>query len=128
MDWQSILLSVLGIIITALASWAAERAIALINSKLNNSKYAKYLVDATNIITGAVKSTYQTYVQALKDKDMFTLEAQAEALSKAKEIAIGQLSLEVKKYLEENFGEVESWINSQIESVIYDLKNINNNN
>lgn len=123
MEWQSVLLSVVSIVLTALVTWGAERLIALINCKLNNSKYAKYLVDATNIIATAVKSTYQTYVQSLKNEDMFTKETQGKALVQAREMAISQLSCEVKNYIGKNFGNVEVWINSNIESIIYDLKN-----
>ena len=91
MNIQTILLSALGIIITTLVTWGTERLIALINSKLKNTKYAKYLTDAVGIVSRAVKTTYQTYVEALKDKNAFTGEAQLEALNKAKDIAMAQL-------------------------------------
>ena len=123
MDWQAILLSIIGIVLTALVSWGAERLIALINSKLANSKYAKYLTGAVDVITRAVKTTYQTYVQSLKDKDMFTADAQKEALAKAGEMALSQLTDDSKKWIESNFGDVKTWISNTIESVIYDLKN-----
>lgn len=123
MNWQAILLSVISIVLTALVSWGAERLIALINSKLANSKYAKYLTSVVDVITRAVKTTYQTYVETLKDKNMFTADAQKEALSKAGEMALAQLSEDSKKWIETNFGDVKTWIANTIESVIYDLKN-----
>ena len=123
MDWQTILLSIISIVLTALISWAAERLIAFINSKISNSKYAKYLTDAVAVITRAVKTTYQTYVQSLKDKDMFTAEAQKEALTMAKDMTLKQLSTDVKQYITDNFGDIETWLNGKIESIIYDLKN-----
>ena len=60
MNWQAILLSVISIVLTALVSWGAERLIALINSKLANSNYAKYLSSVVDVITRGVKTTYQT--------------------------------------------------------------------
>lgn len=123
MDWQTILLSIISIVLTALISWAAERLIVFINSKISNSKYAKYLTDAVGVITRAVKTTYQTYVQSLKDKDMFTAEAQKEALTMAKDMVLKQLSTDVKQYITDNFGDIETWLNGTIESLIYDLKN-----
>ncbi|MDE5910774.1 MAG: hypothetical protein K2H24_00410, partial [Clostridia bacterium] len=99
--------------------------IALINAKLANTKYAKYLTCAVDIITNAVKSTYQTYVEVLKDKDAFTADAQKEALNKAKEIALAQMTVEVKNYIANNFGDVEVWVSNTLESTIYDLKNKN---
>lgn len=125
MDIQTILLSALSIVITALVTWGTERLIALINSKIKNTKYAKYLADSVDIVSRAVKTTYQTYVEALKDKNMFTSDAQVEALNKAKDIAVSQLSAEMKTFIETNFGDVEKWLTSTIESVIYDLKNKN---
>jgi hypothetical protein len=123
MNWQAILLSVISIVLTALVSWGAERLIALINSKLANSKYAKYLTSVVDVITRAVKTTYQTYVETLKNKDMFTADAQKEALSKAGEMALAQLSEDSKEWIKTNFGDVKVWISNTIESVIYDLKN-----
>ena len=125
MDWQSIVLSVIGIVLTALVSWATERLIALINSKISNAKYAKYLTDAVDVVTRAVKTTYQTYVEALKKDpgNAFTAEAQKEALAKACELVREQLGADVQKYIEENFGGFEQWMKNAIESVIYDLKN-----
>lgn len=127
MNLQTILLSALSIVVTALVTWGTERLIALINTKLQNTKYTKYLTDAVDIISRAVKTTYQTYVEGLKNNDMFTSEAQKEALVKAKEIALSQLSTEIKTFVESNFGNVEQWIETTIESVIYDLKNVGKN-
>lgn len=123
MDWQTILLSIISIVLTGLVTWAAERLIAFINSKIANTKYAKYLTDAVDVITRAVKTTYQTYVQSLKDKNMFTAEAQVDALIMAKDMALKQLSNDVRQYITNNFGDVETWIEGTIESIIYDLKN-----
>lgn len=123
MNLQTILLSALSVVVTALVTWGTERLIALINTKLKNTKYTKYLTDAVDIISRAVKTTYQTYVEGLKNEDMFTVEAQNRALVKAKAIALSQLSGDIKSFVETNFGDVEQWIESTIESVIYDLKN-----
>ena len=123
MDWQSILLSVVSVVLTALASWLTQRLIAWINSKISNSKNAKYITEAVEVVARAVKVTYQTFVQTLKDKNIFDKEAQLQALNQAKEMALSQLSQDVKDYIESNFGDIESWINNMIESTIYDLKN-----
>lgn len=123
MNWQGILLSAIGIVLTALVSWGSERLIKLINTKLANSVYAKCLTSAVDVIVGAVKTTYQTYVEVLKNEDMFTAEAQKEALTKASDMALAQLTDETKKWIATNFGDIKQWIANTIESVIYDLKN-----
>ncbi len=126
MNWQEILLSVVSIVLTALISWLTQRLIVWINSKIANSKYAKYLTEIVDIVSRAVKATYQTYVQSLKDKNMFTKDAQLFALQQAKDMILAQLSQGAKKYIENNFGDLEQWLNSMIESTIYELKNQNN--
>ncbi len=123
MDWQTLLLSALSIVLTALVTWLSERLITYLNTKITNTKYAKHLTDAVSIVMGAVKSTYQTYVEELKDKNMFTKEAQKEALNRAKDIALAQLSQELKTFIETNFGDLEKWIQEAVESSLYDLKN-----
>ncbi len=125
MDWQTILLSIGGVILTALVSWGGERLIAWLTTKINNTLYTKHLTNAVDVITCAVKATYQTYVQALKDKNMFTVEAQRAALQKACETALSQLSVSTQKWVKANFGDINKWIYTTIESVIYDLKNNN---
>lgn len=122
MDLQTVLFSVLGVILTALGTWIAERIIAWINAKLDGDKNAKYLVDAVNIVTGAVKATYQTYVQSLKDKGLFDKDAQDKALKSARNIAVEQLTEGTKNYIIEHYGDLETWITNAIESVLYDLK------
>lgn len=123
MDWQTLLLSAVSIILTALVTWLSQRLITWLNSKISNSKNAQYLTDAVDVVTRAVKVTYQTYVEALKNKDMFDKDAQIEALKQARDMVLAQLSQDVKDYIEKNFGDVEGWINGMIESTIYDLKN-----
>ena len=109
MNWQPIVLSVIGIVLTALVSWATERLIALINSKISNTKYAKYLTDAVEVVTRAVKTTYQTYVETLKKDptNAFTADAQKEALGKACDLVREQLSGDIQDYIEKNFGGFE---------------------
>ncbi|MBR6649029.1 MAG: hypothetical protein IKL29_06605 [Bacteroidaceae bacterium] len=123
MDWQSLLLSLLSVVLTALVGWLSERLISLINAKISNTKYAQYLKDTLDIVTRAVKATYQTYVEALKNQNMFTEEAQKEALTRAKNMVLTQLSKDSQSFIESNFGNVETWIQESIEAVLYDLKN-----
>ncbi len=81
------------------------------------------LGDAVGIVTKSVKSTYQTYVEALKDKDMFTEEAQKEALTRATNSAKLQLSQDLQSFIGSNFGDLETWIHETVEASLYDLKN-----
>ncbi len=122
MEWQHILWSALGIIVTALVSWLVHRLTAFLNAKIKDAEALKLLNEALDIISGVVKSTYQTYVEELKNKDAFDESAQKTALEAAVKAAETKMSDGVKKYITENFGELTSWIEGQIESTLYDLK------
>lgn len=123
MNFQTILLSTLGTILTALATWGVERLIAWLNTKIKDQKALTYLNNAISVVTSVVKATYQTYVEALKNENMFTKEAQEQALNKAVEQAKSTMSAEVKNFIAENYGDLTEWIKLQIESAIYSLKN-----
>lgn len=122
MDWQTLIIGIVSFVITSLLSWSFAELRSWIKKKASYSKFAEYLTRAVTVVEGAVKSTYQTYVEALKGQDMFTAEAQKEALERAKNTAASQLTGEVKDYIESTFGDVDKWIYNQIESAIYDLK------
>ena len=117
-----VLLSVLGVILTGLATWATTALTAWLNAKVKDKKLAKFLSDLSAIVITSVKTVYQTYVEALKDKNVFNKEAQKTALDEALKLIKTQLTPELIQYIEDNFGDVDSWLKSQIESTIYSLK------
>lgn len=123
MEWQDIILSVLGIVLTGLATWGVERLTVFLNSKIKNEKALQFSLDAVGIVTNAAKATYQTYVQSLKDKNMFTVDAQKVALNMAVNQAQSQMSAGLKNYILTNFGDITAWVTGQIEAFLYDLKN-----
>lgn len=80
MDWQSIVVPIAVTAATALISWGLTLLTALVKGKIGDETAAKYLNGAIGIVDGAVKATYQTYVQALKESGDFDKEAQLAAL------------------------------------------------
>lgn len=78
---------------------------------------------ATDIVMNAVRSVFQTYVETLKKNGTFDKESQKVALIKAKDDALAQMSDEIKDYITKNYGDLETWITTQIESTINILKN-----
>ena len=66
---------------------------------------------------------FQTYVEALKKEGSFNKDAQLIALNKTKDIVPAQLSDDIKNYINKNFGDINTWINTQIEASINTLKN-----
>ena len=123
-DFISILWGLLGTILTTLFTWGTSKLIQWMNSKIKDKNVAKWSTQVTKIVMGAVQSVFQTFVQTLKENGEFDEKAQAEAKEKALSIIINQLTPELKKYIEDNFGDMKTWLDIQIESAIYQLKNI----
>lgn len=123
MDWQSIVVPIAVTAATALISWGLTLLTALVKGKIGDETAARYLNGAIGIVDGAVKATYQTYVQALKESGDFDKEAQLAALEKAKYAALAQLSEDAKEYIRALYGDLDKWLETQIESRLYELKN-----
>ena len=123
---NELLLNILSVVVSAivlpLISVGGTYLIKWINSKIKNQEYAKLLSDVTNIVLNAVRSVTQTYVDSLKSSGSFDKNSQEVALNKAKEIALSQMSSELKTFVEDNFGSVDSWLTNQIEASINLIK------
>lgn len=69
---NEILINIISVVVTSivlpLLSIAGAKLVQLINSKIKNNKAANFLSTATTIIINAVRSVFQTYVEALKKK------------------------------------------------------------
>lgn len=122
MTWTDILITIISTAVTALLSWGIAKLTKWLDSKIGDSKKASMLNNAIFAVSNAVKATWQTYVQAIKGTEAWTKEAQTAALNKAVKTAKEQLSAEVQEYITENFGSLDKWLVSQVESTIYDLK------
>ena len=124
---NEVLLNILSVVVTAvilpLISYAGTRLITYLNSKIKDEKARELLTQATGVVTNAVRAVFQTYVESLKKSGNFGAEAQLEALNKAKDIALSQLSEEVKDYITKNYGDINNWLTTQIEATINLIKN-----
>lgn len=123
MDWQSIIIQIISLVLAALGAWVLAKVKSLINTKIKNEKARAILDSATTVVSNVVKATYQTYVESIKGTDAWTKAAQEKALQDAVTSARSQLSEEVEKYISDNFGDVETWIKSLVETTLYNLKN-----
>ena len=125
MNFQEILFSALGIIITSLVTWGTTVLVKWLNSKIKNKELAAFATTVITVVNNAVKATYQAYVQSLKGTDAWTKDAQKQALEQALKTAKSELTTEAIAYIEQQHGDVDSYIKTLIESVLYDLKNGN---
>ena len=124
---NEIIINIISVVVTSivlpLISIAGAKLIQFINSKIKNNKAADLLTTATTIVINAVRSVFQTYVEALKTEGSFNKDAQIIALNKAKDIALTQMTDEVKDYLVTTYGSLDSWLDTNIEATINILKN-----
>ena len=124
---NEILLNILSVVVTSiilpLLTYAGTRLIAYLNSKIKDENYKILLTTATDIVVNAVRSVFQTYVESLKASGSFNAEAQLIALNKAKDIALEQMTDEVKEFISKNYGSVDAWLTTTIESTINLIKN-----
>lgn len=120
----NILSCIVTVIILPFITLLGSKLIKWISKKIDDENLEKNLIKATNIVLDAVKYVLQTYVDNLKKEGKFTKDAQLIAFNKAKEIVLSQFNEEIKSYIKDNFGDIDSWIDVQIEASINNLKNI----
>lgn len=102
-----------GVVIDAITAKRNE-----LKSKVQNEKALKYIDMVARTINECVVATNQTYVNALKDQDLFDEDAQREAFSRTYNAVISILSQDAKLYLVEAYGDIEAYLTAKIESVV----------
>ena len=118
----SIISAVVTTVVLPLITLGGTRLIQLLNQKIKDAKTRNLLTGLTEIVERVVRSVTQTYVESLKKDGKFDQEAQLKALTLAKETILKELNEETKSFIETNYGSVDSFITSQIESTINLLK------
>jgi len=123
---NEIILSILSVVVTAivlpLITLGGTKLIQWINQKIKDERTRNILTGLTAIVERVVRSVTQTYVDSLKRDGKFDLEAQLNALELAKSAILTELNKETKTFIETNYGSVDAFVTSQIESTINLLK------
>ena len=119
------ILPALGLALSGLLTWGATVLINWLNSKIKNKQLAGLAATVITVVTNAVKSTYQTYVQSLKGTDAWSTDAQNQALANALNTAKSELTVEALDYIQKQHGDIDKYLLTLVESVLYDLKNGN---
>ncbi len=125
MNWIEILQQIFETVIIPLLGIATLYIIFLVKSKINelkqntsNKQVSNYLSVLDKIITEAVIATNQTYVDALKEKNAFDIEAQKEAFQMCFDAVVNILTDDLKNALELIIGDLESYIKNKIEAEV----------
>lgn len=129
MNWTEILqdlfvvviIPLLGLITKYMVQFFAVK-IEEIKNTTDNETFKKYFDMLNQTISNCVIATNQTYVDALKDKNAFTAEAQKEALQKTYDAIMSILSEDAKTYLVNATGDLENYIMNLIEAQVKENK------
>lgn len=111
----SVILPLVSVIGGYLTNW--------LSSKIGNEKAKNLVSKAQEIVASAVQAVFQTYVDSLKKAGSFDKKNQLIALNKAKDIALNQMTNEVRQCIIRNYGNLDIWLNTKIEATIDTLKN-----
>ena len=125
MDWMDILkqifelvvfpvLSIGGIYLTYLISVKIKE----LKQKTNDETAKKYLDMLNDTISSAVLATTQTYVESLKNKGEFDLEAQKIAFQQTYDAVMKVLTDDAIKYITEFVGDLEAYVTTKIEAEV----------
>lgn len=125
MDWMNVLSQVFEIVIFPLLGIGTIYLIGLIKTKIQELKqkkddelYHKYLAMLEDTIISCVLSTTQTYVEALKKEGKFDADAQKIAFTKTYTNVMNILGDDVKEYLQEVIGDLETYVYNKIEAEV----------
>lgn len=125
MDKVTLVQQIFEVCIIPLLGILTAYAVQYIKAKSNELQAAtesamadKYIALLADTITKCVIATNQTYVDSLKNKEAFTKEAQKEAFQKTLDSVMAILSDDAKVYINNTFGDVETYITTQIEAAV----------
>lgn len=123
MNWEVLLsdiaLKVIGFLLVIIGAWITN----IINKYVKNEKKKTTLNSFKELIHNSVLSTYQTYVENLKDKNMFNKDAQKTALTACLYLAKENMPRDVEKWLKSNVDDIDGYLKDSIEAEIGELKN-----
>lgn len=121
-QFYPILWSAISVVATGLSTWLVATITNFFNSKIKDKKMQQHAENVLKIIESAVKNVTQTYVDTLKKQGKFDEKAQATALEMCYKVINANLTQELKEYITNNFGDIATYIKTQIEATIYNLK------
>ena len=118
------IIPLLGVLTAFIVKYVNAKS-AEMSAQTDDALMQKYIKMLSDTITACVIATNQTYVNALKDQNAFELEAQKAAFEMTKNAVMEILSVDAKEYLNNAFGDLETYINNMIEAEVNKAKTVN---
>lgn len=125
MEWLELLTDVFQVCIIPLLGVLTAYIVKFVNAKSNelavkaeNDLFGKYIAMLADTISACVLATNQTYVETLKAQGKFDADAQKAAFEKTKSAVLTILSAEAQEYLSTAVGDLNAYIEQQIEAAV----------
>ena len=122
MTIQEVLLTALGTLLTGIASYLVVLLTTYLNSKIKDEKLKRVMNNLSQLIVDEVNYTTQVFVDNLKDKDLFDESASKQALHSTLDHIKEKLTKDMSDYILENYGDINDYLISKIESTIHEQK------
>ena len=118
---QTVIIPLLIALVGYAVKWLTPKANE-IKTKTKDETTKKYISMLNDTIVSAVIAVNQTYVDALKEKNAFDIEAQKEAFNRVYETILATMTEEADKYLSEAIGDLDEYIKTKIEEAVKEHK------
>lgn len=122
--FQVCIIPLLGVLTTYLVMFIKNKTDEL-KKTTDNELYIKYMNMLSETITNCVIATNQTYVEALKDKNAFDIEAQKKAFDMTYKAVMNILSQDAIEFLNGAVGDLDTYIRRSIEAQVNVYKSPN---
>ena len=122
MNWQDLLMYIIQTLCGLVITVGIPFIFTLIRKKVKDEKLERIINRVENLVSKTVILVNQTYVDALKEADMFDTEAQKAAFEMCKEKVLEMLNEETITALAETFADYEEWIRTLIEAYVRENK------
>lgn len=122
MTWKDLLIYIIQTLCGLVITVGIPYLFTLLRKKIKDEKLERIINRVENIVSKTVILVNQTYVDALKDADMFDSEEQKAAFEMCKEKVLAMLNEESIKAIAETFGDFDEWIRTLIEAYVRENK------
>lgn len=122
MNWQDLIMYIIQTLCGLVITVGIPFLFTLLRKKIKDDKLNRIITRVENIVSKTVTLINQTYVDALKEQDMFDKEAQKAAFEMCKEKVLQMLNEESIKAIAETFGDFDEWIRTLIEAYVRENK------
>lgn len=114
---QDLLITLVGVVCAYAIKWLNTKANSL-KADTSNTIVKTAISNAEKIIEDCVKTTNQTYVDAIKGTDAWNKDAQEKAFVLTKDAVLKILTSDTVTIIKDSVGNFEDWLKTQIESTV----------